>query len=94
MDTLGKRYSGCPFFILDEFIRLGQLHDFLSEVLKTINREEVDRYKWEYYLHKVFDMTYEEYLKKTETKESEDINYDQIKDIVCDSRNMMDGLTI
>lgn len=94
MDTLSKRYSGCPFFILDEFIRLGQLHDFLSEVLQTIYREDTDRFKWEFYLHKVFGMTYGEYLKKTETKEPEDVDEDQIKDIVSESRNMMDGLTL
>ena len=62
MDLLSQRYAN-PYLILDDFIRSKQLHEFATETMRIIAEEKTSKTRWEYYLHKVFDMTYEEYLK-------------------------------
>ena len=52
MDLLAKRYAD-PFLMLDNFIRIGQLHEFSLEIMKTISEEQEQDIRWEFFLHKV-----------------------------------------
>lgn len=92
MDLLAQRYAS-PFIILDEFIRLKQLHEFLVQILTRIAEEKVHDARWSFWLHKVFsDMTFEEYVRRCEEPEQEaQIDFDQIGGIIFDSQNMIAG---
>lgn len=94
MDMLSVRYA-CPFLLLDEFIHLEQLHDFVFETMKTISEEKKEQYQWEFFLHKVFDKTYEEFLNQAEISESEsdEMSDEKIKEVTDFSRNILDGFT-
>ena len=96
MDLLSKRYAS-PFFVLDDMIRLGQLHDFLTELFKEINEEEIERYRWEFYLHKVFDKTYEEYLNivndSNKGRNEPSMSKAEIMDVCAYSQNILEGFT-
>ena len=61
MDLLFKRYAN-PFIFLDELIANGRFFEYVIELQKIINKEE----SWDFYLHKVFDKTYEEFLDAVE----------------------------
>ena len=94
MDLLAQRYAS-PFLILDEFIRLQQLHDFAVEIMKSIANEKAYDARWQYYLHKVFDMSFEDYVKKCEqSQESKDdyMTHEEIGDVINDSKKMLEGL--
>ena len=88
MDTLSQRYA-CPFLILDEFIRLDQLHDFLEEVMKTIAEER----NWEFYLHKVYDKSYKEFIDGLEKPTVNEMSCEDMKSIVQESASILDGFT-
>lgn len=96
MDLLAKRYAS-PFFVLDDMIRLGQLHDFLSEVLQAIVEEEKEKYRWEFFLHKVYDKSYDEYLRMVNSAENEQnetpITEAEIMDVCEFSQNILEGFT-
>ena len=59
MDLLFKRYAS-PFLLLDEMAKTEQLTEFIRTV---INKENEDL-QWEVWLHKVWDMGFEEYKRK------------------------------
>ena len=95
VDLLAKRWAN-PFFILDEFIRLNQLHEFLIEITKTIVEEKKHDARWDFYLHRICltsDMTFEEYVnaleKQEEEKAREEISVEAIGQIIGDSRTML-----
>lgn len=93
MDLLAKRYAS-PFLVLDEFIRLHQLHEFTLEILNIIADEKVHDARWQYYLHKVFsDMSFEEYVRRCESKHKEDapMSYKEIGNVVSESKKMLEG---
>ena len=92
MDLLSQRYAS-PFLVLDEFIRLQQFHEFVIEILKAIAEEKVHNARWEYYLHRVWDMSFEEYVRQCEKpKQGEQyMTNEEIGNVVNDSRDMLKG---
>ena len=95
MDLLAQRYAS-PFLMLDEFIRLNQLHDFAIEILDTIAKEKVHDARWEFYLHKVWDVTFDEYCRicdeKTDSSDSK-MSEKEILNVVSESRKMLEGFS-
>lgn len=92
LDMLSQRYA-CPFFILDEFISLNQLHDFLIEFSSLIVEEKKEQVRWEFFLHKVFDKSYSEFLNSIDEGKVEEMTDETIKDVVGESMNILDGFT-
>lgn len=92
MDLLSQRYAS-PFLILDEFIRLQQLHEFVVEIIGKIASEKVREARWQYYLHRVYDMSFEEYVRRCEKPEKEDqgMTHKEIRNIINDSKRMVEG---
>lgn len=92
MDLLAQRYAS-PFLVLDDFIRLQQLHDFVVEILNTIADEKIHDVRWQYYLHKVFDMTFEEFERKCEQPQvqKKEMSYSEIGNVINESKKMLEG---
>ena len=91
VDLLAKRYAS-PFLVLDEFIRLHQLHDFILETLKTIADERIQEKRWEYYLHRVHGMTFEEYVRRCEEPEEKPgMSHVEIGNVINDSKLLLEG---
>lgn len=92
MDLLAQRYAS-PFLILDEFIRLHQLYEFTLEVMKTMAEEKKHEVRWQYYLHKVFNMTFEDYVKACDSQKEKEQNmtHEEIGNIINDSKMLLDG---
>ena len=93
MDLLSQRYAS-PFLMLDEFIRLNQLHEFICEVLNAMAEEKTHKARWEFYLAKVVDMSFEAYVELCEKgNQEEDISFDDIGDILASSKGMLEGFS-
>lgn len=92
MDLLAQRYAS-PFLILDEFIKTKQLHDFTIEVLKTIAEEKIHDARWQFYLHKVFDMSFEDYVKLCEAgpQTEPEMSHEEIGNTINESKKMLEG---
>lgn len=60
MDLLFRRYAS-PFSVCDEFIRLGQFHNFIIKLVNQDRKEKNDAELWEFYLHKVHDKSFKEF---------------------------------
>lgn len=92
MDLLAQRYAS-PFLILDEFVRLRQLHEFIVETLTRIADEKVHEKRWEFWLHRVIDMTFEDYVRLCEQppEVEQQMNYAKIGSIINDSKTLLNG---
>jgi hypothetical protein len=67
---LFKRYAS-PMVLLDQMIRGQRLHEFVCEFVNIHNTELEDQTKWEFWLHKVFDQTFKEFLEGTSNDQSQ-----------------------
>ena len=98
MDLLAQRYAS-PFLMLDEFIKTKQLHEFTVEVFTAIAEEKkqeyeqkVNEYRWQYNLHRVFNMTFDEYLKACENPQGEEeMSHEDIGNTINESKMILEG---
>lgn len=92
MDLLSQRYAN-PYMIIDDFIRLKQFHEFTINILTTIAEEKTHKARWEYYLHKVWNMSFDDYVSECESKQEQNVEmtYQDIGNIVNDSKRMLEG---
>lgn len=79
--------------ILDKMIQAGRLTEFIQEFVKIRNQELEDQTRWEFWLHKVFDMTFKDFLSKTEqAQETNEILPDEVlQATVQESRGIING---
>ena len=95
MDLLSQRYAD-PYLILNDFIRLGQLHEFSQEIMKTISEEKINEIRWDYYLHKVWDMNFEEYVASCDgsKKQDETMQAEDAVNIIKDSNRILEEFSL
>ena len=79
--------------ILDKMIQARRLNEFIREFVKIKNQELEDQTRWEFWLHRVFDMTFKEFLSKTEqATETDEVLPDEIlQATVLESMGIIDG---
>ena len=79
--------------ILDKMILSCRFTEFVNELLKIRNEELIDKTRWEYWLHKIFDMDFSEYLSMLNGETTQDeIPQDEILEaMVRDSMGIING---
>lgn len=66
---LFKRYAN-PMIILEQMIRTQRFSEFINEFVRIRNEELEDRTQWEFWLHKVFDKTWAQFIEAVEGNKS------------------------
>lgn len=64
MDLLHKRYAS-PFSLLDKLIENKQFNEYVPFLLNKEAKDRDEQLLWEYYLHKVFNKSFNEFRKET-----------------------------
>ena len=82
-DLIYHRYAS-PTTLLNEVIAAGQLSEFIDLVIKK-REEERD---WEYYLHRVFDKSFNDFVNEMETETQTRQTFD-VETTLQDSISMM-----
>lgn len=79
--------------IIDKMILTGRFAEFVQEFVRITNNELVDQARWEFWLHRIFDMSFEEYLSKVDsTKETEEVLPDDVLEAtIMDSMGIING---
>ena len=87
---LFQRYAS-PMVILDKMILTGRFFDFVCEFIQIRNEELEDQTRWEFYLHKVFNMDFQDYLAQTAgtTGTGDDMTPDALESTVKESMGII-----
>ena len=89
MDQVSKRYSD-PCFFMDGMIQTCRFCEFVSEFIKTINQEREDQLDWEYFLHKVWEGTFQEFKEGMKiNKDNQDMSKITIETTVKNSIDIL-----
>lgn len=92
MDLLSKRYAS-PFLLLDESIQAGCMTEFIGEFIDIVNQETENESIWEFFLHKIYDKSYQDFL--AELKQPKQPNQPEkpvdFGTAINESRNILDG---
>lgn len=85
MDLLFQRYAS-PFLLLDGLLITSSLTSFITEMYEQVNEEKL----WDFYLHKVFDQTWGEFLDDVKPKKVEKID---VGETIIKSKQMLNNFT-
>ena len=71
---LFKRYAN-PFVLLDDLISTNSTSEFITDLFTFINEEREEQTQWEFFLHKVYDKTWKEFVDEINTsKEQKEVD--------------------
>ena len=90
MDLLFVRYAS-PFVLLDGLILTNSLNNFVDDFFDFINEERKEKTEWEFFLHKVYDQSWSDFVKEIEQSENQkpiDLGATLVK-----SKNMLSNFT-
>lgn len=82
MDLLFKRYAS-PFSFISTLLQAGRFSEFVDEFMKATGEDDM----WEYFLHKVFDKSFDEFMKSTEPKE--EMTAEQVETTIHNSQDIL-----
>ena len=83
---LYTRY-GNPIDLMQRMLETGQFCEFIDDVVKARNEEVNEKTMWEYYLHRVWDMGFDEFMRAT--KPPEPVDMDEIETTVKTSQEIL-----
>lgn len=74
-------------------IHVGRFSEFVGEFISTYNEETEEKAMWEFWLHKVWDMNYKEFLDKSKrtSKGAERPSQEVLKETVMESRDILNS---
>ena len=84
MDLLFSKYAN-PFLFVDGMIQTGRFAEFVLEFIELENEKQL----WEFYLHKVYDKSFEDF--KRSLRPVRKPTQTDIKTTVNDSKSILDG---
>ena len=90
MDLLFTRYAS-PFCLIDGLILTTSLNNFVDEFFNLINEERKEKSQWEFFLHKVYDKSWSDFVNDIEQSENQttiDLGATLVK-----SKNMLSNFT-
>lgn len=85
MDLIFKRYSS-PFTFLDALILGGKFSQGISKIWDYSNEDKV----WDFYLHKVYGKSFDEFKNET-FAEPQEMTVDDFETTVNKSKSMLQG---
>lgn len=82
--------------LLDRMIATKRLTNFIHEILRIRNDELEEKSMWEFWLHRVHDMSFNDFVKKAKTAaaEPETLEDERIESIIAESQNILNGFTL
>jgi len=75
-------------------ISTGRFFEFVQEFVKTHNEEQEDKTIWEFWLHKVFDKSLEEFKASIKETNTAAPTQKELKETVQATFEMLDGFSL
>lgn len=93
MDLLFKRYAN-PFIFLDKWISSRRFCEFINRFIREINKEKEEKVNWEYFLNKVYDLSYIEFKESLKVnKENQQMSNNNIETTLKKSKKILNNFT-
>jgi hypothetical protein len=91
MDLLSQRYAS-PCFLLNGMIQTGRLDEFVDDFIVTVQKEKEEQVNWEFYLHKVFEGTFSDFVDELETnKKNQNLSARTIETTIQKSMDILNN---
>lgn len=80
--------------LLNQMIATQRLSEFVHEIMNIRNEEIEEKTMWEFWLHKVYDMSFRDFMDDVKTEKMSAATKEQLETMVNDSRKMLECFDI
>ena len=89
MDLLFQRYAD-PFIFLNGMIQTHRFSEFVESFVEIVNKERQEKHNWEYFLHRIFDKSYNEFKDEIKVnQDNQNMSESQIEATILHSNNIL-----
>lgn len=93
MDLLFKRYAN-PFLFMDGMIQTCRFREFVVNFWKSANKDREDQLDWEFFLHKVWEGSFQDFKADIETnKQNQTMSEQAMEATIQHSMNILNNFT-
>ena len=79
---------------MDGMIQTGRFGEFVTSFVKTINDEKEDEFHWEYFLHKVWEGSFSDFLEEIKiNKQNQNLTKGTIETTIQYSMKILNNFT-
>lgn len=93
MDMLFQRYAN-PMLLIDKMLMTGRFREFVDEFINIRNEETEEKTLWEFWLHKVIDKTYNEFLNSLKAEDDDAPTEEDLIATVTGSVGILHGFNL
>lgn len=91
MDLLSKRYAN-PCFFMDGMIQMCKFCSFVENLVAVDHKEKEEKTQWEFFLHKVFEGTFEDFKAEIQLrKELQNMSDDDFETTILHSMDILNN---
>ncbi len=91
MDLLYQRYAS-PFSFVDGMIQAGRFSEFVDSFIKKAYEEKNEKLSWEFFLHRVFDKSFNEFKEELKNDaENQNLSEQDIETTVKHTMNILNS---
>lgn len=76
--------------MLEEYIEAGCFTEFIDSLIEIVNEETENETIWDFFLHKVYDKTYQDFLNEIKSKPKE-VKPVDFGTVINESMNILEG---
>lgn len=77
---------------MDEMIHVGRFAEFVDDFTGTVSKEKEEQINWEFYLHKVLEGTFNDFIEEIENnKRNQNLSERTIETTVQHSMNILNN---
>lgn len=87
---LYQRY-GNPMTLLQQMLEVRQFSEFMSEIIRIRNDELNEKSAWEFYIHRVFDKSFKEFMDEIKTAPDPEASKGELETTIKDNFEMMEN---
>ena len=80
--------------LLNQMIATQRLSEFVHEIMNIRNEEIEEKTMWQFWLHKVYDMSFRDFMDDVKTEKMSAATKEQLETMVNDSRKMLECFDI
>lgn len=91
MDLVFAKYAQ-PLVLIDKMILTCRFTEFINEVIGLHNKEQEEKTAWDFYIHRVFDMSFADFLETLpKNMKTEAVSKEELTATVKSSAEVLNG---
>lgn len=80
--------------LLQQMLQTGQLASFIDDLAEIVHEERLHEMRWDFWIHRIYDKTFDQYVKECEGQKPEAVNMNTVETTVKNSMKILENFKL